>query len=675
MFHSVRNSIVRMVQYSSFVLIIVLLLFDSALANPNIVRFDPTFGNNGIAPSGGTAPQRDGLIRVQQDGKIIFVCAFADGITRIARYNVNGSLDTSFGSGFISFPADVGISDFIIDASGKIVLVGSSINPNAGNDFVYTVIRLNTNGTFDTTFNGNGIVKINRSINGQLSDILFEVAIQADGKILACGRTGTSIPEVMRLNPGGTLDTSFGQNGFVTLSQRVWRSFDFVGVMSDGKIITGGYSQMGPKGFGGSLASLNPDGSLNTSFGSAGIYDNINFSPSDVLIQPDNKIVVLGGQNYRLLFNGTLDSSFYGELGASSARRGVLFPDGRFATLEPGGQRIIIRTSNYVKIAEILLPSGYSNFYDLAVDPSSRLVTSINNVDLTQVFLARFLTAGIHSTAVADFDGDGRTDISVYRPSTGVWHLLESAQGYNAIQWGTATDLLAPADYDNDGKTDFAVFRPSNGTWYVFTSGGGILIVPFGQTGDTPLPGDFDGDGKADVAVFRPSNGVWYRRNSSDNQFVAVQFGQTGDIPLMADFDGDGKADLAVYRSSNGVWYRINSSNNQFSATQFGTAEDIPVAADYDGDGKTDIAVFRPSNGVWYRLNSSNNQFSAFQFGQSGDIPTVADYDVDGKADISVFRPQNGYWYSYGSRYYASFSTIQFGQNQDRPIPAAFLAQ
>jgi hypothetical protein len=66
----------------------------------------------------------------------------------------------------------------------------------------------------------------------------------------------------------------------------------------------------------------------------------------------------------------------------------------------------------------------------------------------------------------ADFDGDGRTDLSVFRPSDGNWYYQGSDVGFNGIHFGVSTDIPAPGDFDNDGKTDISVFRPSNGFWY-----------------------------------------------------------------------------------------------------------------------------------------------------------------------------------------------------------------
>jgi hypothetical protein len=278
---------------------------------------------------------------------------------------------------------------------------------------------------------------------------------------------------------------------------------------------------------------------------------------------------------------------------------------------------------------------------------------------------------GTVSNPPFDFDGDGRSDIGVFRPSNGVWYLNRSTAGFTAFQFGQNGDRAVTSDFDGDRKADPAIYR--NGVWWRYLSAtGSVDAINFGLPGDVPAPADFDGDGKADLAVYRPSTGIWYWLNSSDGAFSAVQFGLLGDIPMAADYDGDGRADINLFRPSNGVWYRINSSTGSFSTTQFGITEDIPVIGDFDGDRRIDIAVWRPSTGVWYWLRSSNGQFVVSSFGMNGDIPSPADFDGDGRTDVAVFRPSTGVWHRLSSSN-GAYAAVQFGLNGDAPVQSYYV--
>jgi hypothetical protein len=259
-----------------------------------------------------------------------------------------------------------------------------------------------------------------------------------------------------------------------------------------------------------------------------------------------------------------------------------------------------------------------------------------------------------------DFDGDGKSDISVFRPTDQVWYLYRSTAGFSATQFGSASDKIVPADFDGDGKTDIAVFR--DGFWYwVNSSNSTFNSVQFGLAGDIPVPADYSGDGKAELGVFR--NGTWSSLNTVNGQIETAQFGVSTDKPVVADYDGDGRADQALF--SNGQWL-LNCSNQGYTVVQFGLATDKPIVGDFDGDGKSDPGVFR--NGVWYILRSAQGLYS-LQFGLGSDVPVAADYDGDGKSDVAVFR--NGVWYQFRSQ--LGFASIQFGNSTDKPIPSVFL--
>jgi hypothetical protein len=262
-----------------------------------------------------------------------------------------------------------------------------------------------------------------------------------------------------------------------------------------------------------------------------------------------------------------------------------------------------------------------------------------------------------------DYDGDGRTEVAVFRRATGQWIIPNQSP----IVWGTLGDVPVPADYDGDGKTDIAAFRPSSATWFVR----GISSAVFGTAGDIPVPGDYTGTGQAQFVVYR--RGTWFI-----NGGPAVSFGGPGDIPVPADYDGDGRQDIAVYRPSTGAWYVLG----QYSAT-WGTPGDLPVPLDLMGTGRAQLVVYRPTTGMWFIYDPRTGAAGSQAYGIPGDIPLVfpsplrrmvfGDFEGDRRADLTVFRPSNGTWYSLLSATgYGVTATRQWGASGDTLVAADY---
>jgi hypothetical protein len=276
----------------------------------------------------------------------------------------------------------------------------------------------------------------------------------------------------------------------------------------------------------------------------------------------------------------------------------------------------------------------------------------------------------LSGSAIASFDGDTKSDLSVFRPSDGTWYTASSSTGqYNVHPFGLNGDIIVPGDYDGDGTTERAVWRPSNATWYFLKNNGESYSQSFGLTGDIPTPGDYDGDLKTDIAVWRPLSGTWFFVRSSDGSFSSFKFGLDGDKPVPRDFDGDAKTDFAVFRPSNSTWYVFRSSDSAIYVEPFGLAGDQPVPGDYDGDGRADYAVFRPTNSTWYFL-TANFVFYPYPFGLNGDIPVPADYDGDGVTDIAVYR--SGFWFYIASAT-LDFRVENFGFAGDIPVARGYI--
>ena len=357
---------------------------------------------------------------------------------------------------------------------------------------------------------------------------------------------------------------------------------------------------------------------------------------------PDGKVLAAAGESTdtaELYDPSTGVWSFTGSLSnAGSGNTATLLPDGKVLVVGGGSSRNtaeLYDPNTGTWSATASLNTGRSGHTATLLQNGNVVVAGGCNDNCPDSILSSAELYNSHLPAPVDFDGDGTSDITVYRD--GVWYVIRSSNGAPTATGygGLPQDIPIPADYDGDGKTDTAIYR--SGEWFILrSSDGGETRIDFGGVPqDKPVPADYDGDGKTDIALYR--DGGWFILRSSDGGGTATGFGGLPqDIPVPADYDGDGKADLAVYR--DGGWFILRSSDGGVTATGWGgLPQDIPVPADYDGDGKADLAVYR--DGLWFIWRSSDGVQTAVRWGGlPQDKPMLGDYDGDGKTDLTVYR-------------------------------------
>jgi FG-GAP-like repeat/FG-GAP repeat len=256
-----------------------------------------------------------------------------------------------------------------------------------------------------------------------------------------------------------------------------------------------------------------------------------------------------------------------------------------------------------------------------------------------------------------DHDGDGRTEMTVYNTTSGVWSSLTSSTGYvgaTNLAWGGTNYSPVPGDYDGDGKTDLGLYVASTGNWYVLLSGSNFtttLSKSAGGPGWQAVPADYDGDGKTDLVVYNVITGQWWGLASASNYAgtINMSWGGSAYAPVAADYDGDGKADFGVYSQQTGLWAILLSSTNYTLTLSAYCGGDVwtPRPADYDGDGKADLVVYDFTTGQWYGLTSSGHYTTTLNvlWGGVNYQPVQGDYDGDGKADLALYVSNTGMWY------------------------------
>ncbi len=338
------------------ILALVLILFTGYNSFSQFVLADPTFGSNGRVitepPFSNYYGMQANEIVVQPDGKLIIVSSsyYDLNVTdtsrfTIIRYNPDGTLDTTFGTGGISaitmgsgYRQDIATT-LALQPDGKIIAAGYTRLINASTNSV--LVRLTSHGTPDSTFGINGIVISNQSIS---NDYFYTMTIKPDGKILAAGSVnGATATQIVQFDSTGKVDSTFGLNGLAAIAPVMIVAK--VELQPDGKIIAGGYM---PNTDTMSIVRFLATGQPDNSFGNAGraytlfAYGKIN----SMTLQPDGKMILIGRHSNlaanntqvamaRFNHDGSIDSAFgnkgrvFSLGGIDQGYRVIIRPDGK----------------------------------------------------------------------------------------------------------------------------------------------------------------------------------------------------------------------------------------------------------------------------------------------------------------------------------------------------------
>jgi uncharacterized delta-60 repeat protein len=453
--HPYRIHTGQLLRASAFgALILLLLLCTPALAVAAPGDPDPSFGNGGyVTFDFGERSENVSAVALQPDGSIV-VLGTASNAARnsdilLLRYTPAGTLDSSFGSGgFVTTGLAPGSSDegyaLLLQPDGKIVVGGYTVNGPGGSNAL--LARYNVDGALDASFGDNGVLITDFP---GMSESIAGIALQNDGSIVAVGSTcicteNSTDMVVARFSPDGSLDPTFGADGFALTDFGNTGDLAMkVVVQSNGSILVAGYTNNGRDMRNIALVRYLSSGSLDPNFGVNGsMFHSIgdwNSTVRDMALQPDGKIVLVGDAreyidpgNYatriglaRFLTDGSLDASF-GSGGVTMANPRAPMEDMAFAlALQRDGKMVVgaealtryTSTGQVDPSFHVFAHDIYPLIYDLAIQPDGKIVAAgITAGNAIDVWVGRFEGDG------ADLDAPAAAPAQAPLPNDGGWN-------------------------------------------------------------------------------------------------------------------------------------------------------------------------------------------------------------------------------------------------------------
>jgi uncharacterized delta-60 repeat protein len=601
---------------------------------------DATFDGDGFVITDILGTDEPGSVLIQPDGKIV-VAGYSYGFAAISftvvRYNSDGSLDTTFdGDGkALAFAGGAAFS-VAMQADGKIVVAGYGYDGVGGNK--YAVVRYNANGSLDTTFDGDGISLTRLGSN----DFGYAVAVQADGRIVVVGDgyddSSTVYHGLIRLNSDGSPDSSFDGDGKVIRNttgsaQAIWHA----SLQADGKIITtgGNFADI-------NVFRFNADGSPDTGFDGDGLVTTstggIERSHATA-VQPDGKILVAGYTNFNAPF-AAYDFFVLRYMGDSTP------PPAPTPTPVPTATPIPTNIdTSFGNGGKTLTPISAGNREDrgnaVAVQSDGKMVVAGGSADASSNF----------DFSLARYNADGSLDMTFDLDGKVMTPIGAGADTANAVAIQADGKILAAGFSHNGTNLDFAVVRyNTDGSLDLSFDGDGKVVTPIGTSNDAAYSVSVQADGKIVVAG-RTINGSFYdfgvvRYNtdgSLDSSFgtggkVTTPFGTGNDEARSVKIQSNGKIIVAGFAD--------NGSNVDFAAVRYNANGSLDTSFDLDGKVTTAIgsgndtassAAIQADDKIVLGGSSSNglhNYFALVRYNVDGSLDTS--FDFDGKVTTPV---------------------------------------